>query len=164
MVSADEPACAVACRRGRHLLPTCKRRVNSEGLGSTIGFWRAGAAYAALLNLTLTNEPILAGHGISAATHDWLSLGDSLPCSGRDLRAAVEAGPLQAVAFTDRTRLDDLQLAAEGRARAGSAAAAVLATPGDALFVLDGCPKLSGGTRLGGGVAERVESQLREGR
>jgi hypothetical protein len=67
------------------------------------------------------------------------------------------------VAFTDRTRLDDLQLAAEGRARAGSAAAAVLATPGDALFVLDGCPKLSGGTRLGGGVAERVESQLREG-
>ena len=58
--------CPAACTTGRFLLPECKRRVNAEGLGSSLVSWRAGLAYALLLNLTLADEPLVVGHGLCA--------------------------------------------------------------------------------------------------
>ncbi|KAL3922900.1 MAG: hypothetical protein SGPRY_004393 [Prymnesium sp.] len=154
----------MACHSGRFLLPTCKRKHNSEGLGSSLGFWRAEAAYAIALNLTLAASPMLTGHNIGTSAHYWLALGDGLPCSENELRAAVRAGSLQQIALEDSTQIEDLQSLASGRPRVGSAGAKVLAsTAENVLFVLAGCPKLAGGARLNGDLADRVEQRLRTG-
>ena len=61
--------CPAACTTGRFLRPECKRRVNAEGLGSSLVSWRAGLAYALLLNLPLADEPLVVGHGPCALSH-----------------------------------------------------------------------------------------------
>ena len=105
----------MACSSGRFLLPLCKRRVNKEGLGSSMGFWRAGMAYASLLNLTLASDAMVVGHGLGTSAHSWLGLGEGLLCDASTLRAKILAGILQEVTVEDQTRIEDLTLVAAGQ-------------------------------------------------
>ena len=122
--------------------PTCKRAKNAEGLGSSLAFWRAGVAYSILLNLTLVNDPIVVGHRIGTAAHEWLGLSHlgrasehdaELPqplrqpaCAAADLRrcvdddAGADARCLRERRFAERP---DYAVAAGGAELAAAAAA-----------------------------------------
>ena len=156
---------------GRFLLPTCKRAVNAEGLGSSMIFWRAGAAYALMLNLTLADEPLVVGHGISTRAHTWLGLGMGA-CTGDALRAAMDSGALrrvdhhQPVDFSTAAGGGELReasaaLAAGQRPPAGSFAAAVLRDhAANTVHVFHGCARLA--SPLADSLADRVEMALRQ--
>ena len=159
------------CLHGRFLLPTCKRRTNFEGLGSSMVFWRAAAAYALLLNLTLADEPLVVGHGIGTLAHTWLGLGLGA-CSGDTLRAAMDNGALRRVDHRDNV---DFSVAGGGgalREAAHAVAAGRMPTAGtfeakvladlshNTVFVLEGCHRLS--NPLSSSLADQVESQLRD--
>ena len=132
------------CSSGRYLLPLCKRASNAEGLGSSLVFWRAAAAYALLLNLSLVDEPLVVGHGLGALASAWLGLGHGL-CAGEEIRDAVDRGLLlreDVTADVDFSRgpgSAELAAAAAGSEPSGRLAAAVRGdTRPDVAFFLRG--------------------------
>ena len=175
------------CHSGRFLQPTCKRAKNAEGLGSSLAFWRAGVAYSILLNLTLANDPIVVGHRIGTAAHEWLGLDHlgrasehdaELPqplrqpaCAAADLRRCVDddAGAdvrcLRERRFAERPDYAvaaggaELAAAAAGKPLPGSFAETVLRAGPEpnVVWVFDGCPRLTGPRWL----ADAVEAKLR---
>eukprot|EP00927_Polykrikos_kofoidii_P078624 TRINITY_DN75430_c0_g1_i1.p1 TRINITY_DN75430_c0_g1~~TRINITY_DN75430_c0_g1_i1.p1 ORF type:complete len:449 (-),score=57.49 TRINITY_DN75430_c0_g1_i1:95-1441(-) len=166
----DEARRECDSRSGPYIMNMCKTKINHEGLGSTLTFWRAGLAYALLLNLSFVDVPWVVGHKVGTAANQWLGLGWGCRCSSGALNAEITAGRLQHVVMdlkVDWTRdggTYELARAVDGYVDPQSVVAKVQQHHGpDVVFEMTSnyCPRL--GKRLAGGLAERVEEQLRAG-